>query len=752
MAIVSILKNQVLFEAGQPVKELYMILSGSFSVSFSGGEYLLQSGDAPGICELYTGSHVATCRAAEDSSVFIYPFSDTISLEMLFKRSPEYCVVVTRSAFRQLNRLLHADELARLACSSMQLAFSRNYERYKECCTRNQIEPGTLPPLAPFVGEDPLPVWAVSYYEGFQRLLSEGSALLSKEPAVPAGLIASTGVDCNKVFASLCALEEYQKQVFSLYLKESREDALTMYADLYLRLDSDSEDAVFVYDTIQQILTMLQDSPLTDRTLLNKRLSELSAILKTAPGQKASADDATEAGADVSLTDSLQTILAYSRRDTGFCVNFRELVGQYKDASDKTATDDAARALRQRITTSFYELYSSIFFRAVEEEEIPMPVRMFLCFGYVDEELAGRENAEYLSRAVHLLASNKKPGVFTLFDWLKAIWEGTKEPSRNEFDEDYSTHLRTLKATKQITPAEEAALLQDSHKKVEYELKNMFPTVNKMSFGRVSSFCPLFSAHNLLKRPDTSLVMPRTLKELFADITAMDYSAYYREYVYTNPDAGIPQEFFHTEILPDVILMPNVGTRGVMWQEIEGHKRTTPARMMLPIFYLEDLRQTLVRLTGEYRWEMCKRIQGPRWNDLSERSLTSEYFDYIQFYKKNHDLSSETKEKIKTALQKARNSFKEMFVQDYVTYILYEGGGSPRMTKTARNILFTYCPFAASVRESLKSNPTYKDMLERYETVKSQQLHKFEMLERRVKNTGSELPKELSAERRFLDL
>ena len=632
----------------------------------------------------------------------------------------------------------------------MQIDFSKNYARYKECCIGNQIEPSAISPLEPFIGEDPLPMWAVSYYEGFQRLLAEGSTLLSKEPAVPAGLIASTGVDCTKVFASLCSLEEYQKQVLSLYLNENREDALTMYADLYLRLDSNSEDAVFVYDAIKRILAMLQDSPLTDKTLLEKRLSELSAILKTAPGQK-TAENA-DIQADDSLKDSLQTILTYSRRDTGFCVNFRELVTQYKNASDKTATDDAARALRQRITAGFYELYSSIFFRAVTEEEIPMPVRMFLCFGYVDEELAGMENAEYLSRAVHLLASSKRPGIFTLFDWLKAVFEGTKEPSRNEFDEDYSTHLRTLKATKQITPAEEAALLQDSHKKVEYELKNMFPTVNKMSFGRVSSFCPLFSAHNLLKRPDVSLVMPQTLKELFTDIISMDYGAYYREYVYTNPEAGMPQEFFHVEILPDVILMPNVGTRGVMWQEIEGHKRTTPARMMLSIFYLEDLRQMLVRLTGEYRWEMCKRIQGPRWNDLSERSLTSEYFDYIQFYKKNHDLSAETKEKIKTALQKARNSFKEMFVQDYVTYILYEGGGSPRMTKTARNILFTYCPFAAPVRETLKSNPTYKDMLERYETVKTQQLHKFEMLERRVKNTGSAFPEELLAERRFLEL
>ena len=54
--------------------------------------------------------------------------------------------------------------------------------------------------------------------------------------------------------------------------------------------------------------------------------------------------------------------------------------------------------------------------------------------------------------------------------------------------------------------------------------------------------------------------------------------------------------------------------RGVMWQEIEGRKRTTPSRMMLSLFQMEDLNNILVRLTGEYRWEMCKRIQGARWN------------------------------------------------------------------------------------------------------------------------------------------
>ena len=388
----------------------------------------------------------------------------------------------------------------------------------------------------------------------------------------------------------------------------------------------------------------------------------------------------------------------------------------------------------------------------MSEEEIPMPVRMFLCFGYVDEELAGVENAEYLSRAVHLLSSNKRPGVFTLFEWLKAVFEGTKEPSRNEFDEDYSTHLRTLKATKQITPAEEAALLQDFHKKVEYELKNMFPTVNKMSFGRVSSFCPLFSAHNLLKRPDTTLVMPQTVKELFADIISMDYGAYYREYVYTNPEAGMPQEFFHTEILPDVILMPNVGTRGVMWQEIEGKRRSTPSRMLFSIFQLEDLEAILIRLTGEFRWEMCKRIQGARWNDLSEKSLTSEYFDYIQFYKKNSELSTDAKEKIKTDLGRTKNNFKEMFLRDYLLWIMFESNSSPRLNKVARGIFFTYCTFTSPVRQKLRANPLYQDLVDRGEIKMKQKRHKMENICQKLRTQGKEIPEEIQKEMDFMNM
>ena len=188
-----------------------------------------------------------------------------------------------------------------------------------------------------------------------------------------------------------------------------------------------------------------------------------------------------------------------------------------------------------------------------------------------------------------------------------------------------------------------------------------------------------------------------------------------------------------------------------MWQEIAGTRRTTPARMRRSIFHLEDLTATMTRLTGEFRWEMCRRVQGPRWNDVSEPSLTSEYFDYIQFYKKNHDLTADAKDKIKAAMQKAKNSYKEMFVRDYLTWIIYEGNSSPRLNKVARAIIATYCPFSKEIRDKLAVNPLYKDMLEKYNLKISQKIHHMDNLCQKLNNTKIQIPAEILNQKKFLE-
>jgi len=287
------------------------------------------------------------------------------------------------------------------------------------------------------------------------------------------------------------------------------------------------------------------------------------------------------------------------------------------------------------------------------------------------------------------------------------------------------------------------SMINDNKERVIFELTNMFPSANKMTSGQVTTFCPVLSEHNILKDLKDSLVTPEKLANSFRKIKSIDFSAFFRETVYSDTSAGVPKEFIKLEVNPDVILTPCVGNRGAMWQEIEGKVRTTHARMILPTFFLDNPTKILTRLTGEFRWEMCKRIQGARWNDVSDRSLTSEYCDYVQFYKKNNDLSTEAKEKIKTNLTKCRNSFKEMFVRDYMEWIFYEGEGSPRLNKVARAIVIRYCPFASELRNQYREHPIWADGIRQYERKNNQHKQHLKVLCDKLQKDGYEIPHQI---------
>ena len=206
------------------------------------------------------------------------------------------------------------------------------------------------------------------------------------------------------------------------------------------------------------------------------------------------------------------------------------------------------------------------------------------------------------------------------------------------------------------------------------------------------------------------------------------------------------------EILPDIILMPNAGSRAMMWQETAGAKRDTPGRFIFPILTVADIGDMMVETAGRYRWEICRKIQGMRWNDVREKSLTSEYCDYIQFYRKNRDLSTDAKEKIKNALTRAKNNYREVFVKDYQNWIKYESVGSFRLNKVARDIIFRYCPFAKSIREELVANPMYHDMFSRYEILNERKLHRVEMFLDKYQKAGGEITRELEDNLEFYKL
>lgn len=756
MATQSVSGGEILVQNGQALENLYLILSGEVKLLFPGGELLLEKGDVIGLMELHYDTHCFTYEAVSDTSFISYPYSSKKPVGNLFASSEDLANLFALSMFKQVCALLDHYEMAKYACTNLYQSLMDSYHEYLDFCTRYKVSPRALPELEnvePLVLEDDIEYWISHYYSSFKKAISgKVPAFLTKNPWILSGILIKASYDVQKTLSVCQMLSDYQSDVSVLLLNENHLDFFDLYTGLLFRIGAQSEDSTALSAAISKLLIQLESEASIDRDLLSARIAEYKEKLKNLEETGHAEAEITASEQDVaSLTNSLETILDYAGCEAETNTKFVKLIAEFKKLVDKNATDDKSRRLRLEITKIFYQIYERAFFNSLEDKKIPDVLMMFFLFGYMDEELAGMENAVYLRSLLRQIPSDPSRGVYTIYDWFRAIYTGKKEPSRNEFDSDYTAFIHEMKVSGKITEAKERALLQDQKGKTAFEIENMFPLVNKISFGRITTFCPVFSEHNILKDLPKSLVTADMVVKGFEAIRSADFSAYCREAIYTNPAIGIGKEMVQVEVLPDVILMPNIGVRGVMWQEIEGRKRTTPARMMVSVFQMEDLETILVRLTGEFRWEMCRRIQGARWNDLSERSLTSEYCDYIQFYKKNRELSPEAKDKLKSALQKAKNSYKEMFVRDYISWIMFEGKGSPRLNKVSRNILFTYCPFTKEVRAILGANPLFREILERYKVKNVQKLHHLENVEQKIKNAHANIPEELARQRAFLE-
>ncbi len=451
------------------------------------------------------------------------------------------------------------------------------------------------------------------------------------------------------------------------------------------------------------------------------------------------------------FSKSCMNILGYAGLSEADRNKVFQKIGQYASMPDQTAGDDASRRLRKELTAYYYEIYKLVFFRSLEDNRIPDEVLMFLYFGYIDATLAGAENTQILYEMTQKIGLDEEMRVFTFYQWLRLIYIGKKDPSVDDFSTDYITMLRKKRKDQEITEAQEKEELRDGRKRVIFEIDNMFRSASRMMSARITTFVPFFSEQVLTRPLEKSLLDFETIHKTLGVIKAIDYSLFYRQTVYTAPELGLDKAFIQVEVLPDIVLMPVVGTRAAMWQEITGAKRTTPGRFLLPIAEEEDLSGVLIKLCGEFRWELCKRIQGARWNDLTERSLTSDYVDYIDTYRKNRELTQEAKDRIKAAMSKHRNSYKEMFVADYQTYIQYECSGALRHNKVVRFILFNYCPFSKVIREgALATNPQYTQLIDRYNQKMAHELHLFDIAVGRIEKTGNTIPYELKVHRDYL--
>ena len=755
--MISYTKNQTIIQAGDSFNCFYIIAEGSVLAvhdsSDTAKSFILKKGDVVGIFDLCLKEYSFTYKALENTSVIPYSLTDLSQLSKLLEENKDLGHFLVLSMVQNISKVITYYQALTKQQEVLYQYITTATSNYHKLCQLMNLSSKSLANsevLVPYTpGQEEPGFWLSDYYQTLKAGLAEKNTLFSV-PSFVIGLLSRSVTEIHKILYCCEDISNYLNDICQLLLNDTSLDLFGLYTDLMFRGKNQQKDTSVLEERIQKMISLLNSQSTIDKELVTFRIQNYETELKRDHSYDMSDSEESLPQIEQTLSHSMELILDYAGSLDVTRKEFTKYMELYKKLPDKISLDKGAETIRRQLTRLFNIIYMEAFQKVVKDPTPPVVIKMFLHFAYVDLELAGLENAAYLYNISKTYQGDPAQGVYTLFEWIHAIYTGKKQPSRNELSQDYASYVHTLRSQGKIDAKGVQTMLDDTMAKTVYELESMFPVVNKVTNGHFTTFCPIFIQENVVRNLDTILLTPYKIKEALDKVLAVDFSAFHRSYLYTDDKLDLKENIL-IDVRPDFILMPNIGSNGICWQEIEGMQRSTPGRMMLSAFHLENLEKTLISMIGDFRWELCRRVQGMRWNDVTEHSLTSEYYDYAMFYAKNRELSQDAKDKVKLALGRARNNYKNLFVADYTNWVLYESKGAVKLNKVARRIFATYIPFPAETCEAIASNGAFTEPIQAYTLKKRQQLHRLEKMVQKYKAQGKTIPEPLENHIRLIN-
>lgn len=256
--------------------------------------------------------------------------------------------------------------------------------------------------------------------------------------------------------------------------------------------------------------------------------------------------------------------------------------------------------------------------------------------------------------------------------------------------------------------------------RVRFEIRKISIEMSGILFGNKKQALPILYSEAFSGNMKRFFVEPDSLVIKIEKIRNRDFSLFYRE-VLQRHDLG--SDFIQKETFPLFILYPCVGSRGLLWQDLDGNKKDSEGRFFFPLFFSENFLDSLMYQLASFRWELQKTISGHNWTDPVEGGLVGAYYDYIQFYKKNPNLTMEARKRLEVFIKKTKSD-KDRFVRDYLTWIQYEYESKVRLNGVARDIFYRYCPFNSKVREQMAKKPLFSQLELKFQNKRQKEIVK----------------------------
>ncbi len=445
------------------------------------------------------------------------------------------------------------------------------------------------------------------------------------------------------------------------------------------------------------------------------------------------------------LHSSPEKIISLLKIETEDAKNILEALKKLKSFSSPLDGNQEARKLRRTVTaiyTKIWEKGYKLYRKNTEEKKnTPKLISLMLNFGFFDEELLDEKHLSYIYNLSEIKYTSSYP-IKTGIEWLGLVCDKGELPSVDELGQSYFDKLKLDNRDagwKRESDVPES--VNTMERRLQYEMDAFFATNVRLTSGVPTTYLPILNRYQLTMPIEKALLTQKKVENAIKDILTIDFSAFHHEVIVNDENLKIFREFIQKQIFPYFIIMPSTGTKIMMWQEIAGRNKSSRARFALPIFATSDIFILLAEAVAVLRWEMTKTIQGANWNDVSQPSITADYTDYVQFFKRNSELSIEVKEKLSSEFKRFRSD-RDRFTNDYIQWLKYESQGILKLNKVSRNIFYRHIPFAKEIRDRVSKQPAFLDIHNRFRNISSK---KHRQLEARYRKFGENPPEDFQA-------
>ena len=462
MEILKVQAGEFLAKQKDKVNMWYLIQEGKVAQKFGFSEVVLGKNAIVGILE--SDTFMCDYVVKEDVTAAVFSCGSYEELRGILGKQEKTRGLFIRSAIEQKHNILclYADLFGRV---NMYHTFLENcYEEYKNVCANNSVEPRKFSKMDQFV---PIQMrhkaenWELMNSAGLVKHLAEYVQLMEKEEALSVGTIMETAAQMRRFTQGVREMEDYLSYNKDILLCESENDIFMLYFDLAITLHRNRRDIEQVRNVIEEIIDFIDKIKVYDEKLCARRIGSYQEHDFEEDRSKAEEVSYFRKEMDIMSIDCLRYILEYGGLGGKELENAYNTIKEYGKINDPYSMDEAVYKLRKQVSGVFYDVYHRCFLRAVKDEESINPLmEMFFNFGFMDKDFLEEKTITTLYNLTEHLGKFNSKRIFTMYRWLRAIYKGEKDPSKNELDMNYSAYLADLYKNGQVTK-EQLALLTD---------------------------------------------------------------------------------------------------------------------------------------------------------------------------------------------------------------------------------------------------------------------------------------------------